>query len=471
MFLVRRMPEKPTRGDAAAAVTVTAIGIGVCVLLALAIGLGAGNCDAWYAIEGLCGKPQIALIAAVVIAALPLFTSTFIAQPLAAMLGLYIVLVPIDDALLVGSGLSVTKIIGLLIAIAAAVVMWRRRRVRTKIPSAIFGWLAVVALMGVSITWSIDPELSHENIVTIASAFALMLIVFAVPLNSAELRTVIIATIVSGAVVGTVALGMSTHDISQAAGQEGRLYLTFGTATLDPNRFGASLLLPIAMTAGAIVRTKGWVRLALFIPLGLALAAVYLVASRGTLLAIAAMGVVVILASRRRVILGSLLAVCTALVFLLPSELSKRLFEGTASTGTGRFDIWKVAIASFPDHWFVGTGQGSFTAAYDHSLFLAYQPIFLEWSRDPHNLIISTATELGIVGLVVLSVALILQFRTIRLIPPPYTWLRLVFAASMVGLLVAAMFVDVLATKFSWLLFMEIMLFAGLSADRRPDSS
>lgn len=470
MFLVRRVPEKPTRSDSAAAVTVAALAIGACVLLALSIGLTAGNCDAWFAIEGLCGKPQIALSAAVVIAALPLLTSTLVAQPLAAMLGLYIVLVPIDDALLVGSGLSLTKIVGLVIAIAAAVAIVRRRA-RTKVPHAILGWLAVIALMGVSITWSIDPELSSENITTIASAFALLLIVFAVPLNSAELRTIIVATIISGAVVGAVALGMSSHEISTAAGQEGRLYLSFGTATLDPNRFGASLLLPIAMTAGAIVRTKGWVRLALFIPLGLALAAVYLVASRGTLVALAAMAVVVILASRRRMILGSLLAVGTTLVFLIPSELSKRLYEGTASTGTGRFDIWNVAIAAFPEHWFVGTGQGTFTAAYDHALFLAYQPVFLEWGRDPHNLIISTATELGVVGLAVLSVALILQFRSIALIPSTYSWLRLVFAASMVGLLVAAMFVDVLATKFSWLLFMEILLFAGLSVDRRPDSS
>ena len=37
-------------------------------------------------------------------------------------------------------------------------------------------------------------------------------------------------------------------------------------------------------------------------------------------------------------------------------------------------------------------------------------------------------------------------------------------AASLVGLVVAAMFVNVLATKFAWLLFTEMLIFAGFGA-------
>ena len=372
-------------------------------------------------------------------------------------------MVPIDDALLVGGGFTVTKIVGLLIAIVAGATMLRRG-IRITVPYAVLGWLALVGLMAISITWSIDPEMSSGNLVTIASEFALLLILVAVPMNEAELRTVVWATIVSGAAVGITAMALARHELSTQAGQVGRLYLSFGTATLDPNRFGASLLLPIAMTVGTMGQTKGWTRAALLVPLGLSFGAVYLSASRGTLVALGAMAAVAVLYSRRRV-LGSILAVAGLLVYIIPSEISARLNEGTGSTLTGRTDIWRVAVAAFPLHPLLGSGVGTFIAAYNRAFFLTYQPDFLDWDRDPHNLIMLTAVELGIVGLVLLATALILQYRSVRVIPPgPFRWLRPVFAASLVGLVVAAMFVNVLATKFAWLLFTEMLLFAGFGA-------
>jgi hypothetical protein len=110
---------KPQRADAAAATIVVSVAVVACLLLALAIGVSAGNCSLWFAIPGLCDSPTVALPAAAIVAALPVLAFTLSGRPLAALLGLYIVLVPIDDALLVGGGFTVTKIIGLGIAIAA----------------------------------------------------------------------------------------------------------------------------------------------------------------------------------------------------------------------------------------------------------------------------------------------------------------------------------------------------------------
>ncbi len=454
--------------DAAIATGVALVAVVACLLLALAVGVGAGNCTAWYSIQGLCDSPNLSFPTAVIIAALPVFAFVLAGRPLAALLGLYAILVPLDDALLVGGGLTVTKMVGFAIAIAAGATILRRG-VRISIPYAVLGWLAVVGLMLLSVTWSIDPEQSTGMLVTIASAFALLLILVVVPMNEAELRTVVVSTIISGAVIGITAMTLARHELSTQAGQVGRLYLSFGTATLDPNRFGASLLLPIAMTVGAIGQTKGWTRAALFVPLVLALMAVYLSASRGTLVALGAMSLVALLASRRRVLIGSLLAVGAALVFIVPSEISSRLNEGTGSTLTGRTDIWRVALAAFPQHWLLGNGVGTFISAYNRAFFLTYQPQFLDWDRDPHNLIISTAIELGTVGVILLAVALVLQYRSVRVIPPdnPFFWLRPVFGAALIGLVVAAMFVDVLATKFAWLLFTEMLIFAGFAAQQR----
>ena len=110
---------KPRRADVTAAAVVVSIAVTACLLLALAVGVSAGNCTIWFAIPGLCDSPNIALPAAVIIAALPVLAFTLSGRPLAALVGLYIVLVPIDDALLVGGGFTVTKIVGLGIAIAA----------------------------------------------------------------------------------------------------------------------------------------------------------------------------------------------------------------------------------------------------------------------------------------------------------------------------------------------------------------
>ena len=86
----------------------------VCGLLAIFIIAGAGNCIAWFAVPVLC-RSSLAVPLAVAAAALPLMAFAVSRSPLATFLGLYIVLVPIDDALLVGQGLTLTKVLGLLL--------------------------------------------------------------------------------------------------------------------------------------------------------------------------------------------------------------------------------------------------------------------------------------------------------------------------------------------------------------------
>jgi O-antigen ligase len=409
---------------------------------------------------------SLAMPAAFVIAALPLITVAIIRSPLATFLGFYIVLVPIDDALLVGQGLTVTKLVGLALGVTA-IARLVKVRARIRIPFAVLGWAAILSYMTLSVLWGIDPASSTQQLVTMFSTFALLVIVVVVPKDPSELRAIIFSTILSGAVVGIVSVIFARHELSSMAGQVGRLYLTFGSATLDPNRFGAALILPVAMTVGALGQSRGRARLALSGCLALTLAAVYLSASRGTILALIAMAIVGILASRHRVELGASLAIGVALLLVVPSEITLRLFsEGTVASGAGRLDIWRVAVEIFRGHWLLGTGAGTFIPAYNRAFFLAYEPQFAGWNRDPHSLLLSTAAELGLVGVAFMTIGLFLQYRSTRLIGAdhPYPWLRTVFRAAFIGLLVASFFVDVLSTKFAWLLFTEMLVFASVAA-------
>lgn len=436
-----------------------------CGLLAWCIIAGTDDCRAWFAIQPLCNS-SLGIPVALLVAALPLIALCVVRSPLATFLALYIVLVPIDDGLVVGQGLTVTKLVGFALGITA-IVRLIRTRPRVRVPYAVFGWTAILSYMTLSILWGINPDSSTQEIVTIFSEFALLVIVVVVPKDASELRAIIFGTIASGAVVGILSIVFSRHEISNAAGQVGRLYLSFGGSTLDPNRFGASLLLPVAMTVGALGQSRGRARFALWACLALTLVAVYLSASRGTMLALIAMAIVGILASRHRVALGSVLAAGIGLLLVIPSEITRRLFsEGTIASGAGRLDIWRVAVEIFRGHWLLGTGVGTFIPAYDRAFFLAYEPQFAGWSRDPHSLLLSTAAELGLVGIVIMLVGLILQYRSARLIGAdhPYPWLQTVFRAAFLGLLVASFFVDVLSTKFAWLLFTEMLVFASVAA-------
>jgi O-antigen ligase len=445
-------------------VLVAALLVG-CWLVALFVALTAGNCSASSAIPVLC-QPSFGAAAAIAIAALPLVAFVSRGHLFAAVFGLYIILVPIDDALHVGPGLSIDKLVGIACALIALGVIVRRRP-RVRLPEAIFGWAAVVALMAVSTIWGMDPAASSAMLVTILSTFALFVIVVATPIDPLDFRVIVIATITSGAIMGLIAIVMARSELSTAAGQVGRLLLNFGTATEDPNRFGASLLLPVAMTVGAVGKARGWQRIGLLAILPLPFAAYYFTASRGTTLALIAMAIVGILSSKHRVALIAIFGVCVSLILFVPNEITSRfLSDGTMSSGAGRLDIWTVAVPIFRSHWLFGTGAGTFISAYNHAFFSGYQSESAGWNRDPHSLLVSTATELGVTGIIAMVGALVLQYRSLRLIGSdhPYPWMRTVFTAAFVGLVVASLFVDVLATKFAWLLFTEMLVAARLAA-------
>lgn len=446
------------------------LGVGICLLLAFMVALTAGRCDAFLAIPQLCKLP-VAVPAALTIAAVPLVVRLAARRPFAWLFAAYIVLVPINEALFLGPSLTVTKILGIFVAVAAiATAVWKRAPIR--LPGAVFAWAAVIALMTLSIVWGIAPALSLPTIITISSEFALLAVIVATPLEREDLRSVIIATIASGAVVGVVALVSGQHELSTIEGRVGRLYLNLGTGTLDPNLLGAALLLPIAMTVGAFGQTKSWQRIGLLALLLLTLTAVYLTGSRGTVLALVAMAIVGIAASRHRVALSAALLAGVALMFAIPNEITWRFLASDVtgvSTGDLRLDIWQVALPIFRNHWLLGTGVGTFPAAYDRAFFAAYQPQFAGWTADPHGLLISTSTELGVVGIIFVGVALIMQYRSLSFIGPdhPYPWLRPVFTAAFVGLVVSAFFVDVMEKKFAWLLFTEMLVAVRFGTNAR----
>jgi O-antigen ligase len=82
------------------------------------------------------------------------------------------------------------------------------------------------------------------------------------------------------------------------------------------------------------------------------------------------------------------------------NNLNDRLLNFSSD---GRVDLWRVAWTNFRDHPIVGSGAGTY-----QRYFLAHQPPTVGSVTDAHNLYLETASELGVIGLALLVVALIL---------------------------------------------------------------
>jgi O-antigen ligase len=122
-----------------------------------------------------------------------------------------------------------------------------------------------------------------------------------------------------------------------------------------------------------------------------------------------------------------------------------RFTDPTQAAGSGRLYIWNAAFKGIHQYWLTGSGLGTFPAVYNRELLSIYQQVFQGWSRPAHNVFLSTAVELGILGAALLI----------------YAWWRswadargnVVIEAALVSLAVASCFLDTLLFKYLWLAF------------------
>ncbi len=86
-------------------------------------------------------------------------------------------------------------------------------------------------------------------------------------------------------------------------------------------------------------------------------------------------------------------------------NLNARLFTLSSS---GRLELWRAARADFAAHRLTGSGAGTFA-----QYWLQHRQSD-QYVRDAHSLYLQTAAELGIVGLVLLTIALAAPFIFVR---------------------------------------------------------
>jgi uncharacterized membrane protein len=373
--------------------------------------------------------------------------------PIAFPFGLYVALVPFDALLAVSSTSSLVKFIGYAVFGALSLRMLRLRKLL--VPHvAWYAWLAFVIYNALSTSWSADFDNGVKVFQTILQLFIMMTLLAIYPISRREFDIIATFAVAFGSVAALYCLkqfygGHSSYELAP------RLNLSTDNSTIDVNYLAGAFLVPLAFALGSIFYSKRpLVRLLSGLTLPLFMGAIFVTGSREVLLAAALIFAFLAVRSEHRVLAAVLGAVCVGSSAFFPSILT-RLFEENLVNGSGRTDIWKAAMSTFPDHWLFGSGVASFQRMYDTGVLRVSMQEFPGWDRPGHSVIFESLNDYGVVGFAIVILCWYLTFRQMRVIPKTSSLYgyRIVCEAMIVGYAIQALLIDPTYIKYFWLAY------------------
>jgi O-antigen ligase len=381
-----------------------------------------------------------------------------IAAPLAFPFGVYAILTPFDNILAMPEFGTLTKLLGLASGAALLFYMLRTRRFGEPHRNLAY-WLLLYLWMGASVFWAIDVQSALALLPTAVELFALYIVVAMFRIDLSGLRTVVGAVTAGG--VAAAVYGIYLYK-SGAGDIQDRLWFRTDTGQLNPDHFAAALLLPICLTLIAALWSKRLgtrtAALAALLPM---IAAVFLTGTRAAMLGLAAILIYLFIRDVHRwQLAGTSLLFAVLGIVASGGELFTRWGLASQTGGAGRVSIWQVGWIAFKQNWLFGAGYANFPFAYDRAFMQTFQSFYANWHRASHNILLGSAVELGVVGLVLLLLAWWGQFKLLDTIEPHDTRypIRLGLEAALIGLFVCGLFVDLMIEKYLWLAFMLVAL-------------
>ena len=239
--------------------------------------------------------------------------------------------------------------------------------------------------------------------------------------------------------------------------------------TIDANHFANAMLTPIALCLVAVLNSRRVRTIAVaLLALGVLLTGQLMSQSREALLATVVILLITIACSKRRILGLTIAGAAVALSPIFFPQMGQRLTDALATGGAGRTSIWQVVFDAFQQHPFFGWGAGGSVEAYDRGFLKIFQSYNAGWGRPPHNTVLQTAVELGVIGLVLILVAYFATFRQFKGIRRGDSLfdLRIAFTAALVGLGICSMFIDLANYKYFWVLLASIAQLRTVAASR-----
>jgi exopolysaccharide production protein ExoQ len=361
----------------------------------------------------------------------------------------FVALIPVEDALSVGGLGTLSRGAAVVFALLYAVPRIGQLTVRA-MPLA--GW-AYLEWAVLSAVWSINANVALSELTTLVQLFAIAVLVADVIVHDPSLVRPLLWTYSISASF-TAALGI----LDFLAGD-----LLYGdrVAALpgqDPAHFAALLLPAFIFCTFELLHGR---RTYLSLPVALlSLAAIILSGTRGawvSIVVVFALFVFPALELRRKIGAVILLLVLFGVVLQIPGVgnlIVDRVATAGETGGAGRTDIWSVGLLIFETSPVIGVGFANFPVAYTPQMVMEAGVGFYQGAyRAPHNLLISTSAELGLVGLVLLGLFLVpLVLR--RGWGPDAQVIRAILAAFMVD----GLFLDLFGNR------KQVWLIIGIAA-------
>lgn len=359
----------------------------------------------------------------------------------------FVLLIPVEEVFVLGGG-TLSRYAEILFIVAYAVPRVGRLTIRA-MPVPAWGYVAWAIL---SLGWALDPNATLLEIPVLVLLFITAVVLATLVTDRPTIvRPLLWAYSLSAAataalgVYGTVTSGVIAGANDRAAALQDQ----------NPAYFAAILLPALVFSLFELINGRQWIVSSAIA--GLTAAAIAASGTRGAWVAVIVVVAVFILprlAPARR--LGAVLVIATAALLAmqipgLAPFIVERAEIAVATGGAGRTDIWSVGLNIYQSAPVTGVGLANFPRAYtpervrnsDVGVYSANNPAF----RAPHNIVIGTLGELGLIGLFLLTTFLLpLVLR--RGWGPDAAMIQ----SAVASLVVTAFFLDVLNRKQLWLL-------------------
>jgi len=395
-------------------------------------------------------------------------------EPMRVALPVYAALIFFGGAVSVGSSRygSASSLMGLVLALGLFVRLATGRRSSTRMPPAVPLWLVFLGLAVATGIWTLNRSTTLSGLLVLGS-----LVLVYVLASLSEVDREIVDRVENGLLFGGVAAvgyglfqllvlgGFVSDQPGVGIAPDGR----FGNGMLGPNIESVSLLLPLAIALNRmVIRTDLRARVLAGVVAALLLIGIFMTGSRTGTLGVAIVVLALMATGPRRARPGLIAALivgaaATAFVWVMhPLGLADRTFS-SASSSSGRLDIWEVGLQACPQFCWAGSGWGTFPDVYAATQALVPGARVLtgdQGSYQPHNLWLLTVIELGVVGMLLFTLGLLLALReALRL---PQEW-RGPATAGVVALGFALVLLSSMEFKIFWMVLLLVNLYGNVT--------
>jgi O-antigen ligase len=442
-------------------------------LVVVATGAGLAVAAAAFVVDPRLGLVALGLPLALLAVASPVVALTFL-----------LFVLPLEElsALTPDGVVTITKLLGVG-AVGAWILHTLVARRPVSLPRIMLPLAAFLCWAAVSALWAVDPSASVRVAATLIQLLALYVLVANLLTRPEALRMALGAHVAGAVVLAVLAL----HLMEEGVLQRGRVAIVVDRQLLvESNALAAGLLFPVGICiAWALDRARPVLeRLALALAGTLCATTLLVTLSRGAIAALVAMLVTASVA--RRALWLPVLGIVLALpgLLLVGGDLWERIAAAAAlaDRGAGRLDIWQVGMLVIGANPLAGVGLGCFPIVYFDYLAEAggvswkhAAGVARSLARYPHNTYLGVTAELGLVGLLLFTSALVVHlrsavtnFRALRARRPSDGTFALAALLGLIGFGVLAFGFDIAQRKYFWLV---LGLVAAGSALRGRDSS